>query len=165
MEEVGCLADSSSVLVQQEAREGAVFPGATIDGATMQPEPNLVSLEERQDGVVAGCFVIWGSVIGICRHHHIFVAHEVDVEWHVNGKLQDVEDEDVGSIDRAGEAANVGVVHLSQVAVQLVKHNGLIQVSWGKVGSARGGEGHSQRLGEWVELHGKQGGVVVAVRS
>lgn len=131
----------------------------------MQPEPNLVSLEERQDGMVAGRFVIWSSVIGICRHHHIFIAHEVDVEWHVDGKLQDMEDEDVGSVDRAGEAANVGVIHLSQIAVQLVKHNGLIQVTRCKVGSARGSEGHSQWLGQWVELHGKQGGVVVTMGS
>ena len=131
----------------------------------MQPQPNLVSLEERQDGVVAGCLVIWGSVIGICRHHHIFVSHEVDVEWHIDGELQDVEDEDIGSIDRAGEAADMGVVHLPQVAVQLVKHDGLVQVTWCKVGGARGSKGHSQRLGEWVEVHGKQGSVVVAMGS
>lgn len=159
------LADSSSVLVQQEAREGAVLPGATINGTTMQPEPNLVSLEERQDGVVAGRLVIWGTVIGVCRHHHILVAHEVDVERHVDGEFQDVKDEDVGSVDGAGEAANVGVVHLSQVTVQLVKHDGLIQVTRSEVGSARSSEGHSQRLGEWVELHGKQGSMMVAVRS
>lgn len=44
--------------------------------------------------------------------------------------------------------------------MELVKYNGLVKVAWGKVGSARGSEGHSQRLGEWVELHGHQGGVV-----
>lgn len=149
------MADSSSVLVQQKSREGAVLPGAAIDGTTMQPEPHLVSLEERQDRMVAGCLMIWGSIIGIRRHHHLLVAHEVDVERHVDGELQDVEDEDIGSIHRGGETANVGVVHLPQVAVQLVEHNRLVQVAWGEVGGARGSEGHSQRLGERVELHGK----------
>lgn len=76
-----------------------------------------------------------------------------------------MEDEDVGSIYGAGEATDVGVIHLPQVTVKLVKYDGLVQVPWGKVGSARGSEGHSQRLGERVELHGKQGGVMVAVWS
>lgn len=76
-----------------------------------------------------------------------------------------MEDEDVGSVDGAGEAADMGVVHLAQVAVQLVEHDGLVQIARGKVGSARGGKGHSQRLGQWVELHGKQGSVVVGVGS
>lgn len=163
MGEEGLWAVSSSVLVQQETRKGAVLPGAAVDGATMQPKPDLIALEERQDGVVAGRFVIWGSVVGVRRHHHVLVAHEVDVEWHVDGELQDVEDEDVGPVDGAGKAADVGVVHLPQVAVQLVEHDGLVQITWGEVGGAGGGEGHSQRLGEWVELHGKQGGVVVAM--
>ncbi len=161
----GRLFDNSSILVQQEARESAVLPGASIDGTTMQPEPHLVSLEERQDGVVTGRLMIWGSIVGVRRHHHLLVAHEVNVERHIDGELQDVEDEDVGSIDWAGEAANMGVIHLPQVAVQLVKHDGLVQVARGKVGGARGGEGHSQWLGKWVELHGKQGGVMVAMGS
>lgn len=154
----------SSVLVQEEAREGAVLPGAAIDGATVQPEPHLVSLEERQDGVVAGRLVIRGSVVGVRRHHHLFVSHEVNIEGHVDGELQDVEDEDVGSVDRAGEAADVGVVHFPEVTVQLVEHDGLVQVARGEVGGAGGIEGHSQRLGERVELHGEQG-VMVTVGS
>lgn len=159
------MADSWSVLVQQKAREGAVLPGAAIDSTTMQPEPHLVSLEERQDSVVASRLMIWGPIVGICRHHHFVITHEINVEWHVDGELQDVEDEDIGSIHRGGETANVGVVHLPQVAVQLVEHDGLVQVAWGEVGGTRGGEGHSQRLGERVQLHGKQGGVVVAMGS
>lgn len=159
------LLDISSILIKQEAREGAILPGAAIDGTTMQPEPHLVTLEERQDGVVAGSFMIWGSIIGIGRHHHLLIAHEINVEWHIDGELQDVEDEDVGSISRAGEAANVGVVRLPQVTVNLVKHNGLVQVAGGKVCSARGSECHSQRLGEWVELHRKQSSVMVSVGS
>lgn len=125
----------------------------------------MVPLEERQDGMVAGGLVIWGSVIGICRHHHILIAHEIDIEWHVDGKLQNVEEEDIGSIDRAGETANVGVVHFSQVAVELIEHDGLIQITRDKVGSARGSEGNSQRLGQWVELHRQQCRRVVAVGS
>lgn len=156
--------EKSSVLVQEEAREGAVLPGAAIDGTTMQPEPHLVSLEERQDGVVAGRLMIWGSIVGVRRHHHLFVSHEVNIEGHVDGELQDVEDEDIGSVDGAGEAADVGVVHFPQVTVQLVEHDGLVQVAWGEVGGARGVEGHSQRLGERVELHGEQG-VMVTVGS
>ena len=115
--------------------------------------------------MVAGRFMIWGSIIGIGRHHHLLVAHEINVERHVDGQLQDVEDEDVGSISGAGKAADVGVVCLPQVTVKLVKHNGLVQVAGGKVGSARGSEGHSQRLGEWVDLHRKQGSVMVSMGS
>lgn len=132
----------SSVLVQQEAGEGAVLPGAAIDCTTMQPEPHLVSLEERQDGVVAGRLMIWGSVVGICRHHHLLVAHEVNVERHVNGELQDVEDEDVGAVDGAGKATNMDIIHLSQVAVKLVKHDGLVEVAWCEVGGSRGSESY-----------------------
>lgn len=132
----------SSVLVQQEAGEGAVLPGATIDGTTMQSEPHLVSLEERQDGVVAGRLMIWGSVVGVCRHHHLLVAHEVNVERHVDGELQDVEDEDIGAVDGAGKATNMGIVHLSQVAVKLVKHDRLVEVARCEVGGSRGGESY-----------------------
>lgn len=109
----------------------------------MQTEPHLVSLKEGQDSVVAGCLVIWGPIVGVCRNHHLFVAHEVNIERHVDGKLQDVEEEDIGSIDRGGEAAHAGVKHLSKVAVQLVEGNGLVQIAWGKIGSARGIKGHS----------------------
>lgn len=49
--------------------------------------------------------------------------------------------------------------------MELVKYNRLVEISWSEVGSARGSEGHSQRLGEWVELHRQQGGVVVSMRS
>lgn len=62
--------------------------------------------------MIAGCLMIWGSIICICRHHHIFITHEVNIERHINGKLQDVEDEDIGSIHRAGKAADVSVIHL-----------------------------------------------------
>lgn len=108
----------------------------------MQPEPHLVSLEERQDGVVAGRLMIWGSIVGICRHHHLLIAHEINVERHVDGELQDVEDEDEGAVDWAGKAADVGVIHFPQVAVKLVKHDGLVEVAWCEVGGSRGGEGH-----------------------
>lgn len=155
------MARSSSVLVQQKAGEGAVLPGAAVDSATMQPEPHLVSLKERQDGVVAGRLVIRRPIVGVRRHHHLVVAHEVDVERHVDGELQDVENEDVGAVHWGGETADVGVVHLAQVAVQLVEHDGLVQVARGEIGGAGGGEGHAQRLGERVKLHGEQGGVVV----
>lgn len=132
----------------------------------MQSEPHLVTLEERQDGVVAGRLVIRSSVVGVRRHHDFLVAHEVNIERHVDGELQDVKDEDVGAIHGAGEAADVGVVHLPQVAMKLVEHNGLVKVAWGKVGGAGGSEGHSQWLSKWVQLHGEQGSVVmVAVRS
>lgn len=47
LEEEGHLTDHSSVLVQQKARERAVLPSAAIDGSTVQPEPHLVSLEQR----------------------------------------------------------------------------------------------------------------------
>lgn len=137
------MSNSSSILIQQEARVGAVLPGAAIDGTTVQPEPHLVSLEERQDGVVAGRLMIWGTIVGVCRHHDLLIAHEINVERHVDGKLQDMEDEDVGAVDGAGEAANVGIIHLPQVTVKLVKHYGLVQVAWREVGGARGGEGHS----------------------
>lgn len=112
LEEESHQADCYSILVQQKPREGAVLPSAAIDGSTMQPEPHLVSLEKRQNGVVAGRFMVWGSIVGVCRHHHLLVAHEVNVEWHIDGKLQDVEDKDIGSIHRAGKAANVGIIHL-----------------------------------------------------
>lgn len=104
--------NKSSILVQQEARKGAVLPCAAIDGTTVQPKPHLVSLEERQDGVVACRLMIRGSIVGVRRDHNLFVSHEINIEGHVDGKLQDVEDEDVSSIDGAGKAANVGVVHL-----------------------------------------------------
>lgn len=49
--------------------------------------------------------------------------------------------------------------------MELVKYNGLVKVARGKVGSARGSESHSQRLGKWVELHWQQCGVLVAMGS
>ena len=76
-----------------------------------------------------------------------------------------MKDEDIGSIRRTGEPADVGVIHFTQVTMQLVKDNGLVKVAWGKVGGARSSEGNSKWLGERVELHGKQGGGVVAVGS
>lgn len=71
----GRLSTSSLVLIQQEAREGAVLPGAAIDGTAVQTEPHLVSLKEGQDGVVACRLVIWGAIIGVCGHHYFLVAH------------------------------------------------------------------------------------------
>lgn len=115
--------------------------------------------------MVAGRLMIWGTVISICRYNHLFVAHEINIKWYVDGELQNIEDEDVGSVDRGGEAANVRIVHVPQVTVQLVKHNGLVQITWCKVGRARGGEGHAHRLGQRVELQRKQGGVLVLVRT
>lgn len=101
-----------SILIQQEAREGAVIPGAAIDGTTVQSEPHLVSLEERQGGLVASCLMIWGSIVGISRHHYLLIAHEINVQWHVDGELQDAKAEEISAVDRAGEAANVAIVHL-----------------------------------------------------
>lgn len=49
--------------------------------------------------------------------------------------------------------------------MELVEYNRLVEISRSEVGSARGSEGHSQRLGEWVELHRQQGGVVVSMWS
>lgn len=143
---------SNSILIQQEAREGAVIPGAAIDGATVQSEPHLVSLEEWQGGLVASSLMIWGSIIGISAHHYLLIAHEINVQWHVDGKLQDAKAEEIGAINGAGEAANVAVVHLPQVSEKVVKHNGLVQVARREVGSARGSEGHAQRLGQREEL-------------
>lgn len=99
--------------------------------------------------------MIWGSIIGICRYHDLLVAHEVNVKGNVNSKFQNVEDEDIGSVHRTGEAANVGVVHLPKVAVELVKHNRLVKVAGGEVGGARGSEGHSQWLGKLIKVHGE----------
>lgn len=158
-----CCHAAISVLIQQEAREGAILPRAAVDGTAVQAQPHLVPLEEGQDGVVASRLVVGRSVVGVAGHHHFVVAHQVDVKRHVDGQLQDVEQEDVRAADGAGEAADVGVVHLAQVAVELVEHDGLVQVAWRKVGGAGGGEGHSQGLVQRVELHGQHGGVLVAV--
>lgn len=152
LQEEDCWSDSNSILIQQEAREGAVIPGAAVDGTAVQSEPHLVSLEERQGGLVASRLMIWGSIVGISRHHYVFIAHEINVQWHVDGELQDAKAEEIGAVDGAGEAANVAIVHLPQVSKKVVKHNGLVQVAWREVGGARGSEGHSQRLGQWEEL-------------
>lgn len=143
------------LLVEQEAGKGAVLPRAAIDGSTVQPQPHLVPLKEWQNCMVAGSLVIWGAIIGIRRHHHFFIAHEVNIEGNIDCQLQDVEDEHVCSVHWTGEPSNVGVVRLPQVAVQLVKHDGLVQVAWSKVSSTRGSERYSQRLGERVQLHWK----------
>lgn len=131
----------------------------------MQTEPHLVSLEQRQDGMVAGRLMIRGAVISICRHNDLFIAHEINIKRYVDGKLQNVEDEDIGPINRGGEAADVGIIHVPQVTVQLVKHNGLVQIAWGKVGRARCSEGHPQSLRQWVEMQRQQGSVLVVMRS
>lgn len=131
----------------------------------MQTEPHLISVEKGQDGMVAGRLMIWGTVISIRRHNHLFIAHEVNIKRYIDGELQNIEDEDIGSVDRGGEAADVRIVHIPQVTVQLVKHYGLVQITRCKVGCARGGEGHTHRLGQWVELQRKQGGVLVVMRT
>lgn len=131
----------------------------------MQTEPHLISVEKRQDGMVAGRLMIGGSVVSVRRHNHLFIAHEVNIKWNIDGELQNIEDEDIGSVDGGGEAADVRIVHVPQVTVQLVKHNGLVQIARCKVGRARGGEGHAHRLGQRVELQRKQGGVLVLPRT
>lgn len=105
--------------------------------------------------------MIWSSIIGVRRCHHLLVAHEVDEERRIGSELQDVEVEDIGSVDGTGEAPDVGVVHLSQVAVQVVEHDRLIQVARGEVGGERCREGDMQTLGDWIQLHGEHVGVVV----
>lgn len=86
--------------------------------------------------MIASRLVIWGTIVSICRHNYLFVAHEINIKWYIDGELQNIEDEDVGPIDRGGEAADVGVIHVPQVTVQLVKHNRLVQIAWCKVGCA-----------------------------
>ncbi len=71
--------DRYSVLVQQETREGAVLPAAAIDGTTVQSQPHLVALEQLEDSVIAGRLVVRSAIVGVRGHHHLFVAHEVDV--------------------------------------------------------------------------------------
>lgn len=144
---VGSRGHNSSVLVEQEARECAVLPAAAIDGAAVQPQPHLVSLVQLQDGVVAGRLVVRSPVVGVRRHHHLVVAHQVDVERHVDRQLEDVEEEDVGAIGWAGETTHVGVEHFPQVAVELVKGDGLVQGARGVVGCAGCCEGHAEGLG------------------
>lgn len=54
-----------------------------------------------------------------------------------------MKDEDVCAVDGASEAANVGIIHFTEVTMQLVKYDGLVQIAWRKVGGARRSEGHS----------------------
>lgn len=115
--------------------------------------------------MVAGRLMIWGAIVGVRRHHNFFVAHEINIERYVDGEFQNIEDEDIGSVDRRGEAADAWVIHVPQVTVQLVEHNGLVQVTRRKVGRARGGKGYARRMGQWVELQRKQGGVLVVMRT
>lgn len=105
--------------------------------------------------MIAGGLMIRGSIIGIRRYHHLLVAHEVNIEGDADGQLQDVKNENVRSVHRTGEPTNVGVVHLPQVAMQLVEHNGLVKVAGCKVGGARGSEGHTQWLRERIKRHGE----------
>lgn len=131
----------------------------------MQTEPHLISVEKRQDGMVAGCLMIWGTIISVSRHNHLFIAHEINIKWYIDGELQNIEDEDIGSVDWWGEAADMRIIHIPQVTVQLVKHNGLVQITWCKIGRAWGSKSHPHWLGQWVELQRKQGGVLVVMRT
>ena len=112
--------------------------------------------------MVARSLVVRRPIVGVRRNHHLLVAHQVDIEWDVDGQFEDVEDEDICAVGWAGEAPKLGVKHVPQVAVQKVKRNGLVQGAGGKVDSAGRREGHTEGLWEWVQLHGEQG---VALRS
>lgn len=122
----------------------------------MKPQPHLIALVQLQHGVIASRLVVGRSVVGVARHHHLFIAHEVDVQRHVHSQLEDVEDEDVGARHRTGEAAGWHVEHLSDVAVQQVKRNRLVKRARSKVESASGGEGHPDLLGDGVNVHGHE---------
>lgn len=144
--------DRCSVLVQQETREGAVLPAAAVDGAAVKPQPHLVTLEQLEDSVIAGGLVVRSAVIGIRGHHHLFVAHEVDVQGNADGKLQDVEDEDVSAGSGTGETAAGRVEHFAEVGVQQFEGDRLIQSARGEVGRAGGGESHAE-LVERVHMY------------
>lgn len=57
--------------------------------------------------MVAGRLMIRGAVVSVRRNNYLFIAHEINIKWYIDGELQDIEDEDVGSIDRGGEATDV----------------------------------------------------------
>lgn len=105
--------------------------------------------------MVAGGLVIRSSVVGVRRHHHLFVAHEVDVQRHANRQLQDVEDEDVSARSGAGETPGGRVEHFAEVGMHYVEGDRLIQSAGCEVGSAGGGEGHAE-LGERVHVNGHE---------
>lgn len=105
--------------------------------------------------MIAGCLVVRSAVIGIRGHHHLFVAHEVDVQGHTYGQLQDVEDKDVSTGSGTGETACGRVKHFSEISVQQVEGDRLIQSARGEVGRAGGGESHAE-LGERIQVYRHQ---------
>ena len=155
-------APRASVLVEEVAGEGAVLPAAAVDGAAVQAQPDAVALVQLQHRVVAGSLVVGRSVVGVGRHHHLLVAHQVDVERHVDGQLEDVEEEGVGAVGGAQEAAQVHVEGVAQVAVEQVEDYGLVQGARGEVDGAGGGESHAH--GHRVHVHGHEGGALAGDR-
>lgn len=105
--------------------------------------------------MIAGGLVVRSAIVGIRGHHHLFIAHEVDVQGHADGQLKDMEDEDVSAWSRTGEPAGGRVEHLSEVGVQQVEGNWLIQSAWGEVSRAGSRESHTE-LGERVQVYGHQ---------
>lgn len=105
--------------------------------------------------MIAGGLVVRSAIVGIRRHHHLFIAHEVDVQGHAYGQLQDVEDKDISTRSGTGETACGRVEHFSEISVQQVEGDRLIQSARGEVGRAGGRESHTE-LGERVQVYGHQ---------